>query len=571
MEQNVPEDVFPPEELQPDLIHTLPELHYPEQVNAAVELTDRHVANGRGENVAIYFENEELTYAELGERTDRLGNALRDLGVAPGDRVFVRFPNRPEYVISCLAAQKTGAVPLPSMPLLRATEIEHVLEDSGATAAVVQGALLPEVREADAAADVLDSVVVARGDEADQDDPGDPDDYDEYEVDYDDNDDYHDHHDYHGYEELIDGASPDLTVAETSRTDLAMVAYTSGTTGRPKGTIHTHRQMLAIADGYARYCLEPTEEDVFSGNPPIAFTFGYGVLVGFPLRFGASTAIIEDPTPTDLIDAVERYGVSVMASVPTAYNQMLAENPDVADTHDLSSLRLCVSAGEPLPESTYERLEEHLGVETTDGIGTTEMLHIFISHRMTDEMDPTATGFPVPGYECKVVDPDTYEEVGRGEAGLLLVRGPTGLTYWDRPDEQEAATHEGWSIPGDVFVHREDGRFEHKSRRGDLIITGGYNVPGPEVEGVLLEREEVFETGVVGSPDEERGKIVKAFVVPEDRVEPDDRLAEELQEHVKERIAPYKYPRAVEFIDELPKTETGKIRRGRLRDREERG
>jgi 2-aminobenzoate-CoA ligase len=428
------------------------------------------------------------------------------------------------------------------MKLLRATGIEYVRSDSGATAAVVYDGLLEEVLKADANAATLEEIVVVEDTGVD--------------------------HDHHSYAELTADASDELEPYETSRDDLAIMAYTSGTTGRPKGAIHTHRQVLASCDTYARYCLQPSRGDVFSGNPPIAFTYGYGMLVAFPLRFGASTAIVEDAAPADLLDAIESYDVSVLASVPTAYNQMLAGDDPVGDV-DLSSLRLCVSAGEPLPEHTYERITEYLGVEATDGIGTTEMFHVFISHRADDEMDPTATGFSVPGYECKVVDPESGEEVERGEAGLLLVRGPTGITYWDRPEEQAEAVQDGWSVPGDIFVHREDGRFEYQSRHDDLIITGGNNVPGPEVEGVLEEREEVFESAVIGAPDEERGQIVKAYVVLADGYEPVDDLTENLQDYVKAQIAPYKYPREIEYVDELPKTETGKIQRAELREREQ--
>jgi len=542
MQSNIPTEKLPEEGAGPMRMHPLPELHYPEQVNAAVELLQPHLEAGHGEDVAIYFEDETYTYAELEAETNRLGNALRDLGVEPGDRVFVRFPNRAEYVVACLAVQKIGAIALPSMKLLRAREIEYMLSDSEASAAVVYDGLLEELLEADASADVLEEIVVVEGTGVD--------------------------HEHHSFVEVTADASSELDPYETRRDDLAIMAYTSGTTGQPKGTVNTHRQVLASCDTYARYCLQPTREDVVSGNPPIAFTYGYGMLVAFPLRFGASTAIVEDAAPGDLLEAIENYDVSVLASVPTAYNQMLTGDDPVGDV-DLSSLRLCVSAGEPLPEHTYDRIKTQLGVETTDGIGTTEMFHVFISHRADDEMDPSATGFSVPGYECKVVDPDTHEEVPRGEAGLLVVRGPTGITYWDRPEEQAAAVQNGWNVPGDIFVHREDGRFEYQSRRDDLIITGGNNVPGPEVEGVLEEREEVFESAVIGAPDEERGQIVKAYVVLAEGYEGVAELTENLKDYVKRQIAPYKYPREIKYVDELPKTETGKIQRAELRDREQ--
>ena len=543
MQDNIPQSVVPDQEEQPLFTYGLPELHYTSHVNAAEELVDKNVEAGRGDNVAIYFEDEAITYDELERRVNKLGNALLDLGVEPGDRVFTRFPNRPEYVISCLAAQKIGAVTLPSMKLLKAEEISYVLSDGTPTAAIVYDNLLSEVDEAVERIDHdLDVTLVCDRSGLD--------------------------HGHEDYDEHIEAASDSLDAYDSHRDDAVMLAYTSGTTGRPKGTLHTHRQMLAINDGYAQYCLDPSPEDVFCSNAPIAFTFGYGLEVSMPLRFGASTVLLEDSRPIDLVEATEQYGITVMASTPTAYNQMFSQEEEMAK-YDLSSLRTGVSAGEPLPTSTFENAKELLGIELTDGIGTTEMLHIFISHRHDEEIDPTATGYPVPGYECRVVDPETGEELDRGESGLLQVRGPTGMTYWDRPERQADSVEDGWCIPGDIFVHREDGRFEYQSRQDDLIITSGYNVPGPQVEDVLQEREEVLESAVVGSPDEERGQIVKAFVKLRDGVSGSEELTESLQNHVKDRIAPYKYPRAIEYVDELPKTETGKIQRNKLREREQ--
>jgi 2-aminobenzoate-CoA ligase len=544
MQDRIPDAPCPDADKQPDLLWCLPELHYPEGLNVAVEMVDRHVEEGRGDSVAIYFEDRELTYCDLMERTDAFGNALRDLGVEPGQRVFVRFPNRPEYVVAVLAAQKIGAVPVPSMKLLRAKEIGYVVGDSGANVAVVYDDLLPEVLEAEEENDLdIREIVVCERTGLD--------------------------HDHHSFDEMIDGADDSLSTDDTRRDDAALLAYTSGTTGRPKGTLHTHRQMLAMCDGYAGYCLDPRADDVFTSNAPIAFTFGYGVEVAFPFRFGASTVLVQDAEPEDLLAAVDEFGVTVLAAVPTGYNQMLSRIDGSDEAFDVSSLRLGITGGASLPKTTYEEARERLDIKVLEGIGTTEMLHNFISHRHDDEVDPTATGSPVPGYECRVVDPDTGEELDRGEAGLLQVRGPTGVTYWDRPEKQREAVQDGWSAPGDIFVHREDGYFQHKSRRDDLIITSGYNVPGPEVEDVLQEREEVYEVAVVGSPDEKRGKIVKAIVVLAEGYEPGPELTETLQDHVKQRIAPYKYPREVAYIDELPKTETGKIRRKALREREE--
>jgi 2-aminobenzoate-CoA ligase len=543
MQENIPVDLLPEEELQAETMYNLPELHYPRHVNAAVEAVDKHVSDGHEDAVAIYFEGNEITYGELQSQVNKLGNVLQNLGVEPGDRVFTRFPNRPEYVVTCLATQKIGAVTLPSMKLLQAEEISYVLEDARPTAAVVYDELLPELEEAMQETDRSPETTIV---------------YDEEEID----------HKHHSYQQQIDTAAETLEPYNTHRDDAVMLAYTSGTTGQPKGTLHTHREMLAISDGYARYCLDPSPDDVFCSNAPIAFTFGYGLEVSMPLHFGASTVLLQDSKPMDLVRATEQYDISIIASIPTAYNQIL-DNREQVEQFDLSSLRTGVSAGEPMPTSTFEGVKKVMGIELTDGIGCTELLHIFISHRHDQEIDPTATGYPVPGYECRVVDPETDEEVERGTEGLLQVRGPTGKTYWNRPEKQKENVSDGWSMPGDIYIHREDGRFEYVSRQDNLIITGGYNVPGPQVEDTLQMRSEVQESAVVGIPDEERGKIVKAFVLLTDGVAPSEELVTTLQDHVKNEIAPYKYPREIEFISEFPKTETGKIKRNVLRESEE--
>jgi len=539
MQENIPESYLP--DNGPQLVHALPELHYPEEINVAEQLVDRHVEEGRGDNVAIRFEDREITYTELQERVNRLGNAFLDQGVEPGDRVVVRFTNRPEAVISCLAAQKVGAVALPSMKLLRAKELVHIINNAEASTVVVYDDLLEEINKALPDLDTVENVIVVQRNGVE--------------------------HEHADYDELTETASDELDAYATERDDLALMLYTSGTTGQPKGATHTHRQVLSTADAYARYCLNATEDDVFGGNPPLPFAYGYGDLVTFPLRFGATSSLVENASPGDLLEAVENHGITILCSIPTAYNQMLSKHPDGPEEYDTSSLRMAMSAGEPLTHSTFNNFKDSYGVEIYDGIGTTEMLHIFVSHREGQEIDPGATGYPVPGYECKVIDPDTGEELPRGEAGMLAVRGPTGISYWNRPEKQDEALVDGWSLPGDIYVHREDGRLEYKSREDDLIISSGYNIPGPEVEAVLEEREEVSEVAVIGAPDEERGQVVKAYVVVAEGAEPGDELTETLQNHVKNTLAPYKYPRRVEYVDELPRTETGKIQRVKLRER----
>ncbi|WP_187367360.1 acyl-CoA synthetase [Haloferax sp. KTX1] len=540
MQEKIPESYLP--DVGPKLVHALPELHYPEHVNVVTELVDRHVSEGRGDNVAIRFEDEELTYAELQRQVNRLGNGLVNIGVEPGDRVVVRFTNRPEAIVSCLAVQKIGAVALPSMKLLRAAELVHIINNAEASTVVVYDDLLDEIDEALPRTDTVENVVVVERNGVE--------------------------HDHTDYDELTAAADDDLDAYQTTRDDLALMLYTSGTTGEPKGATHTHRQVLATADSYARYCLNPTEDDVFGGNPPLPFAYGYGDLVTMPLRFGATTSLVENASPGDLLQAIEDHGITVICSIPTAYNQILQKYPDGPEEYDASSLRMAISAGEPLTPSTFDKFKDSYGVEIYDGIGTTEMLHIFVSHREGQDIDPGATGYPVPGYECKVIDPDTGDELPRGEAGLLAVRGPTGISYWNRPEKQENALVDGWSLPGDIYIHREDGRLEYKAREDDLIISSGYNIPGPEVEAVLQELDEVSEVAVVGAPDEERGQVVKAFVILADGFEASDELTDSLQNHVKNTLAPYKYPRRVEYVDELPRTETGKIQRVKLRERE---
>ena len=543
MQPNVPTDYRPDESSAPEYVHAVPEAHYPREINVTDVLVDEHVRNGRGDNVAIYFEDQEITYKELQESVNRMGNALRDRGVEAGDRVLIRFPNRPEAIVSCLAVQKIGGIALPSMKLLRAKELEYIIDNAEVTTAIVYDDLLGEIENALPNVKSVEDVIVAERNGID--------------------------HDYHGYDELLRSVDDELDAYETERDDLALMLYTSGTTGRPKGAVHTHRNLLASADTYARYCLEPTENDVFGGNPPLPFAYGYGDLVTFPLRFGASTSLVEDAAPGDLLEAIEKHAISILCSIPTAFNQILSQYPDGPEEYDISSLRVGVSAGEPLTPTTFNSFKEEYGIDILDGIGTTEMLHIFISHRHTDEIDPTATGFPVPGYECKIVDPDTGEDLDRGEAGLLAVRGATGIEYWNRPEKQAQAVRDHWSYPGDIFLQREDGRLEYKSRNDDLIISSGYNIPGPEVEAVIEEQDAVEEVAVVGSPDEERGEVVKAFVVLREGVAEDDGLIEEIQNHVKNTLAPYKYPRKVEFVQKLPRTETGKIRRNELREQEQ--
>ncbi|HWP84284.1 MAG TPA: benzoate-CoA ligase family protein [Terriglobia bacterium] len=534
MKQRIPAGCLPPAELCPKLV--LPEwMQYPPRLNACGELLDRNLAAGRGKQPAIRHQGRTISYEELASAVETLAAALLDEGLLPGDRVLLRFRNQPEFIIAWLAVLRVGGIVVATMPLLRSREIGKILADCTPAFLLTAEDLWEEVEPALPACPGVK--VIRRGARRSG---------------------------IIGWEELM--ARPQkCPVGDTEAETLSLLAYTSGSTGEPKGTIHTHRDILAIADGYARHILSPTAEDVFGGTPPLAFTFGVGGMLVFPFRFGASTALLERFTPQALVDTIRESGITLLFCSATTYNLLLkAGLPGFAES--CRSLRLCVSAGETLPAAVYNAWKEALGVEILDGIGSTEMLHIFLSSR-PGHVKPGATGQPVPGYCAKIVD-EQLRELPPGEAGLLAVQGPTGCRYWNRPDRQREYVRAGWNLPGDIYLQDADGYFVYQCRADDMIISSGYNIAGPEVEAVLVEHPAVQECAVVASPDPTRGSIPKAFIVPKAGVLPGPELVAELQEFVKARLAPYKYPRAVEFVPALPKTETGKIRRVELRQRE---
>ena len=537
-------DSLPPRELWPELVYTLPEFAYSATLNVAAELVDAHVGSGHGDETAVIFEGAKLSYRELQRITNRVGRALLRLGVMPGDRVAMRMPNRPVFVATWLAVQKIGAVAVSTMPMLRARELAYIVNDSAAKVFVCASDLLEELLRARASFDHPVTIVAAAA-------PGDSGTLTEG-VDA-------------SLDALLAAESDALDAQATARDALALIAYTSGSTGVPKGTTHSPTDILVSADGYARHILDPRRGDVFGGHPTLAFTFGLGGLLVFPFRFGAATVLLDRYTPERLIGAVERERISILFCAATTY-RMLLQDPSLETAHDLTSLRYCVSAGEPLPAAVCEEWQRRTGITILDGLGSTEMFHIFVSARR-DAVRPGATGLVVPGYVAKVVD-DQLNEVPRGTPGLLAVKGPTGCRYWRKPDRQRDYVRGGWNLPGDVYIQDADGYFWYQCRNDDLIICGGYNIAGPEVENVLLEHPAVLETAVVASPDSVRGFIPKAFVVLKPNAQAGDALVAELQEHVKRELAPYKYPREIEFVTALPRTETGKIRRVELRERE---
>jgi 2-aminobenzoate-CoA ligase len=528
-------DHLPPRALWPDLRFELPELRYPARLNCAAELLDRAIERGLADKVAFYSPNQRWTYRELLEHANRIANVLRsDLGLVPGNRVLLRAANNPMLVACWLAVLKAGGIAVTTMPLLRAGELATIIDKAKIGLALCDERLGEELERARTQAPMCARVCTFDGSGR----PG-------------------------GGVELerrMAGASDSFANVATAAADVALIAFTSGTTGKPKGTMHFHRDVLAICDCFPRSILKPTPDDIFIGSPPIGFTFGLGGSVTFPMRVGASAVLLEAAPPGELMQAIEHFRASICFTSPTAYRMML----DKVGACDLASLGKCVSAGEPLPAATFQAWRRATGLQIIDGIGATEMLHIFIS-AAGDAIRPGATGRPIPGYEAMVVD-DALRPLPPGETGRLAVRGPTGCRYL-ADERQQEYVRDGWNLTGDAYLVDEDGYFHYRARTDDMIISGGYNIAGPEVEDALLEHEAVAECAVVGVPDPVRGHIVKAFVVPRQGVPASDRLREDLQRFVKQRIAAYKYPRALEFVDALPRTETGKVQRFRLRQR----
>jgi 2-aminobenzoate-CoA ligase len=516
---------------------TLPTLAgYPAQINAAVELLDRHVREGRGARPAIWFEGQTVTYAELLAWANRLARVLtEDLGVLPGNRVLLRGFNSPSMVAAWLAVLKVGAIVVTTMPLLRARELAEVIQKARVSVALCDGRLVEEMHLAErrlaGTPEPQTPRMVQFGPEAGGD----------------------------SLDSMMSPKSADFTNVETAADDPCLIAFTSGTTGKPKGAVHFHRDVLAICDTFGAEVLKPSPNDVFAGSPPLAFTYGLGGLVTFPYRVGACTALIERVSPEALLQTVHDAHVTTLFASPTLYRSLL----DLVPRFDLSSLKDCVSAGEPLPLPTYQAWEHDTGLKIIDGLGSTELLHIFITSAR-DNIVPGATGRVVPGYEARVVDDRGYP-LPAGEVGLLAVRGPTGCRYLADPERQRIYVRDGWNYTGDAYKQDERGYFWFQARADDMIISAGYNIAGIEIENVLLDHPQVKECGVVGAPDPDRGHIVKAFVVLRDATEAGPRMVQELQDFVKREIAPYKYPRAIEFVEQLPRTETGKLQRYKLR------
>jgi 2-aminobenzoate-CoA ligase len=520
-------DNLPPAELLPDFRFTLPELQYPERLNAATELLDATADARGGSRPCLLSADRAWSYDDVVRVSNQVAWVLADeLGLVPGNRVLLRGPNNPWLAACWLGVLKAGGVAVTTMALLRAAELSSICEIAKVRLALCDHRFTAEL----AAAGVAGLQVVGYGGA--------------------------------GPEDLAQRVLPmprNFPAVDTAADDVAMIAFTSGTTGRPKAAMHFHRDLLAIADTFSAHVLKPRADDLFTGTPPLAFTYGLGGLLVFPLRAGAATLLLEKATPAELADQIAARGVTVLSTAPTAYRAMLA----AGKASRLRVLRRPVSAGEHLPASTWQAFYDATGVQIIDGIGSTEMLHIFVSSA-DDEIRPGATGRAVPGYEAAILDADG-KPVPDGAPGRLAVKGPTGCRYL-ADDRQRSYVQDGWNFTGDTYAKDADGYFWFQARSDDMIISGGYNIAGPEIEEVLLGHPDVAECGVVGVPDEARGQIVKAYVVLRDGAAGDQEKAAELQAFVKQQIAPYKYPRAVEFLGALPRTNTGKLQRFRLRD-----
>jgi 2-aminobenzoate-CoA ligase len=510
-------DRLPPPEAQPEFLFTLPELHYPKRLNAAVELIDKQDPDA----LAVLNDAGAWTYGEMKDLSDRIARLLVEReGLVPGNRVFLRGPNNAMLFASWLGVLKAGGVVVTTMPMLRPGEIATILERARISHAIVDA----RFRDDFDAAGGVGSIIAYDGDNG-----------------------------IAGLDEIAPGFIP----VATGRDDVALVAFTSGTTGNPKGCVHYHRDILAPADAFARHLLKPAPGQRWACSAPIAFTFGLGMLLIFPWRFGGTAVTIETPGPGPLLDAIARHKVTNLATAPTAYKAILS----LLNGHDISSLATCVSAGEHLPAATWEAWKAATGIAIVDGIGATEMMHIFIS-AAGDDIRPGATGKAVPGYVATVLD-EANRPLDEG-IGRLAVKGPTGCRYFDDPRQADYVV-DGWNVTGDTYRKDADGYFWYVARNDDMIVSSGYNIGAPEVENALLGHPAVAECAVIGVPCPERGQKVKAFIVLADFAEPSEELAEKLQGFVKEQIAPYKYPREIEFVEALPKTATGKLKRSELR------
>lgn len=517
---------LPPPHLWPEFRFDLPELQYPERINCGGVLIDDAVREGHGARVALYSDSGVWTYSQLLERSNRIANVLvNEMSIVPGNRVLLRGPNNPTLVACWLAVMKVGAIAVTTMPLLRAHELSVIAERAQIDPALCDSRFAQELLQAAQLGGRLRNIVQFGDGQL---------------------------------EKMMNGQASTFDNVDTARDDVCLLAFTSGTTGTPKATMHFHRDVLAMREIVAGHLLDTSPDDIYVGSPPLGFTFGLGALLVFPLGRRASSILVEQPSGENLLAAVQRFRATALFTSPTAYRSLLP----LLSKFDISSLKRCISAGEALPKATSDAWFAATGMRLIDGIGATELIHIFISAK-GEQIHPGMTGKPLPGYQACILDPDGLP-LPPGKVGRLAVKGPTGCRYLDDPRQRDYV-FEGWNVTGDLYSQDEDGYFHFEARTDDMIVSAGYNIAGPEVEAALLEHPAVKECAVIGVPDEARGQLVKAFVVLHDGNEGSPELVQTLQQFVKQTIAPYKYPRAIEFRSSLPKTATGKLQRHALR------
>jgi len=535
--KELPVEKLPPAESLPEKIFALPELHYPKKINIGKIFVDDNAKRYR-DKAAILYNDQSIKYGELQTIVNKVGNALLDYGIKRCDRIALVTPNIPEHIYVLMACWKIGAIPVLCSHLEKSDRLAYKFRDSDSKIAVVTSESLEEVKKAKEESDIEDIICVEKCENG-----------------------------FINFYDLINSASPDLDAADTSRDHIGRIIYTSGTTGLPKGVLATYSDILSAGDTFGKYVLGVKSSDVIGGHPYFFFAFGSVNFTFIPWRFGATLSIIRRFTPELMFKTIEKHRITILCCVPTAFNMML-QITDAEKKYDLSSLRLAQSAGEPLPRQTIVEFEKRFGIRIIDALGSSE-LNYWVSTRADTPFEKLgSTGLPVPGYEVKIIDPETGEEVDCGEVGVMYTRGPMGFQYWNKPEKQKSLIVNGWSNTELFFKKDEEGYLWYVSRSDDMIITSGYKISPHEVENAILTHPAVQEVAVIPKPDEVRGSIIKAFIVLKEGYEPNDDLARNIQEHVKQVIEPYKYPREIEFLNELPKTVTGKIQRFLLVQRE---
>jgi len=535
-------EYLPPREFWPKRVYTLPEFAtYAKRFNSTEELLGKAVAAGRGDRTAVLFEDQRITYGQLLTQASKFASALRELGVKEGDRIVLRTPNIPPALVANFAILKLGAVCTPTSPLFSRHEIAHVANDSEAVAIIVSAALLGEVEGAKENFETIKHIIVVGGDVAEVKAKG-----------------------FLAYGELVQGGNPNIDPVLRNREDVGLLMYTSGTTGRPKGTVHFVEELLIVPDGFGKYGWRVTENDVVGGSAPLAFGAGYSSYATIPFRFGAAASLIAKFEPEKMFDTIQKHHISILTLAPTAYRKML-QVPDAKTKFDLSSLRVCTGGGESLTGPTYHAWKEKFGLEIFEGLGTTEMMYVSASNVVSRKVKAGSFGQAVPGYELKVID-EEGKQAPAGKIGHFVACGPTGTIYWRDPEKQQRAiTAEGWNLAGDFVYVDEDGYFWFVSREDDIIKSSGYRIGPEEIEVTIATHPAVADVGVIGVPDEVRGQIAKAFVVlkPGESLTADDLLA-----YLKGKIATYKLPREIVIVNELPRTATGKLLRRVLKQKE---